>query len=102
MGRPRSRLRELVFSQVHPASPTSSSYAPSFPRPIITRSLARPANPSMPRFTSAPAGLLWPGLPLLYLLLPGHPLALVNGLPLSNLALGAGLLLLLAALCHRP
>src|SRR5688572_27762865 len=57
----------------------------------------------MPRFISPPAGLLWPGPTLLYLLLPGHPLALLNGLPLSDFALGAGLLTALAAWCdQRP
>jgi hypothetical protein len=55
----------------------------------------------MPRFISLPAGLLWPGLTLLYLLLPGHRLALLNGLPLSDFALGAGLLLTLATWCDQ-
>lgn len=55
------------------------------------------------RLRRPPAALIWPGLPLLYLLLPGHPDALLGGVPLGSLALGAGLVLGLAAWCGaRP
>src|SRR5215216_5353248 len=50
-----------------------------------------------------PAALLWPGMALLYLLLPGHRFAVFTGLPLSPAAVGVGLVLALAAWCGaRP
>ena len=45
------------------------------------------------------AALIWPGLALLYLLLPGHPLGLLAGLPMSGFALGLGLVITLVAWC---
>jgi dolichyl-phosphate-mannose-protein mannosyltransferase len=59
----------------------------------------------MPRFAaaSAPVWLIWPGLPLLYLVLPGHPLGLFSGVPLGDLAVGCGLVVgLLAWVGARP
>src|SRR6266542_3360568 len=50
-----------------------------------------------------PGILVWPGLPLLYLLLPGHPFGLLPGLPLGELGLALGLALGLCAWCGgRP
>lgn len=50
-----------------------------------------------------PAALLWPALPLLYLLLPGHPLGRLDGLPWDNLELGLALVVTLTAWCGvRP
>src|SRR6266516_1404177 len=45
------------------------------------------------------AALIWPGLALLYLLLPGHPLGLLPGLPLGDFSLGLGLVIALSAWC---
>jgi hypothetical protein len=49
------------------------------------------------------ATLAWPGLAVLYLLLPGHPLTLLRGVPLGDAVSGLALLVGLAAWCgYRP
>lgn len=45
------------------------------------------------------AAAAWPGLVLIYLLLPGHPLALLIGTPLTELVFGLALFVGLAAWC---
>jgi 4-amino-4-deoxy-L-arabinose transferase-like glycosyltransferase len=57
----------------------------------------------MVRLYHPPAGLIWPGLPLLYLVSPGHPLALLQGLPLDSFTLSSAVVLAVTAWCGwRP
>src|SRR5947209_6726534 len=110
---PSATRRSLRCEPMKPAAPVTKQRKRSL---LAARTVADQAAPRKPAVRRAPplgsqlfcmlrhasrlsgtASLAWPGLPLIYLLLPGHPLGLVPGPPLGDAALAFAVVIGLSA-----